>query len=253
METVLFVSSQDSNATGPSHDFTVRFQPPIELSTDAAYKIALQNAELWHAWRNVKKGVNDTFRYNNGVTWKTITIDAGAYNIVTLDEELSAQLKANGDWDTAKKSAPIALVANYNTLRTLMRVDDKYSVDFTIQKSLRDLLGFDAKVIRGPGVFTSDHRLNITVTQSILLHCDLTYGSYLDGAKSSVIGKMIPNHPPGTLLTYQPFRPYYLPVNRNDFISSVRLRVTNQNDEPLDLSDTPVNYTLHLIESTGKL
>ena len=58
-QTTLFLDS--SSAYGVSSNFTVYFNPPIELGVPRAYKFALISANIWYSWHNIT-AKNNKFR-----------------------------------------------------------------------------------------------------------------------------------------------------------------------------------------------
>ena len=44
-------------------NFTVIFDPPIELDPDKTHKLALISANIWYSWHNISAG-NNKFRYS---------------------------------------------------------------------------------------------------------------------------------------------------------------------------------------------
>ena len=56
-------------------NFTKSLSPAINLSNERNYKAAIQSFSVYNAIRNVRKDINDTFRFSkdNGVTWTNIS------------------------------------------------------------------------------------------------------------------------------------------------------------------------------------
>ena len=47
----LFLGS--TSASGVSSNFTVYFNPPIELGVTKTYELALISANIWYSWHNI--------------------------------------------------------------------------------------------------------------------------------------------------------------------------------------------------------
>ena len=115
----------------------------------------------------------------------------GAYNISDLNREIKRLVKAGGDDDD-----PIVIRANYNTLKSRIIIADGSKVDFNIENSLRDLLGFEGKIIT-EGLEEGKNQVDITNIHSILIRCSLVSSSYENGSTSDIIYSFSPNKPPG--------------------------------------------------------
>ena len=70
--------------------------------------------------------------------------------------------------------------------------DATYQVDFTVENSLRTVLGFDAKIYKR-GRHESEKVVNIMSVNSILVHCDIIGTSDLNGIEAPVIYNFFPN------------------------------------------------------------
>ena len=65
---------------------------------------------------------------------------------------------------------------------------NNYKVDFTIDNSFRELLGFSSKKIETNGTFCSDNVIQISSgINSEWIHCDLIDGAYNDGIRTNTI------------------------------------------------------------------
>ena len=73
--------------------FTKTDVPVINLEPNRSYKAAVQSFSVYNAIRNVRKDVNDTFRYSKdkGVTYQNIVIYPGSYNAQEIIDEIYKQ------------------------------------------------------------------------------------------------------------------------------------------------------------------
>ena len=83
-----------------------------------------------------------------------ITIPPGAYNIPSLNNEIKQ----------FSNTERVTIEPNYNTLRCKITLKPGYKIDFTHERSLRDLLGFDSREFIKSG--DGDETLNITTVFS---------------------------------------------------------------------------------------
>ena len=51
-----------SSASGVSYNFTVYFNPQIELGVTKTYELALISANIWYSWHNIT--TQNKFRYS---------------------------------------------------------------------------------------------------------------------------------------------------------------------------------------------
>ena len=66
-QTTLFLDA--SSASGVSSNFTVYFNPPIELGVTKTYELALISTNIWYSWHNITTK-NNKFRYSpDGSVW----------------------------------------------------------------------------------------------------------------------------------------------------------------------------------------
>ena len=224
-ETTLFFDSKSPLIRGNSQNITATFEPPLLLDQHMQYEIALINANIWYSWFNIRRD-NNTFRYYDGSEWIDLRIPIGAYNIDDINKYIKRQLS---------DEESITIEPNFNTLRSELILKDGYQVDFDIDNSIGSVLGFDKRAVAT--TTSSDHLVDITSVHSILVHCDLVSESYINGRSGDVIYSFNPNKPPGYLLTEQPNEKTFLPVTRRDRISSINIRITDQEDREIDLND----------------
>ena len=247
-ETTLFFDSK--KGTGTSDNFTVDFEPPIVLDIDKQYSIGLVACDLWNSWFNVSTS-NNQFRYYNGTEWKEIVVPAGAYSIEDINSEISRVMEEIGDYDSNNKKSNIIITANYNTGKTRIEILNSYEIDFEIENSLRTILGFESKKLTRNGIHDSENNGVITTVQSLLLHCSVATGSYLNGSMSDIIYAFSVDQPPSSLLSIKPFRIFHIPIQRCHQISRIGMRITDQDNNSIDLNGERVTYYLHVKESSS--
>jgi hypothetical protein len=249
MSYLLNISSDDRDSTSdPTNNFTISFSPPMVIPQN--WEIALQQLNVWYSWFNISPQYNNqTFRYstNSGGTFKTITITAGLYTLQDINNYIQAQMLANGDYNnsTNPPSFYVTLSADYNTFKCLITITNAtYQVDLT-QGNLYSLLGFTPIIVT-----TTQEGANIVnITNGIdkiYAHCDIVTGSYSGGSASDVIYAFQANSAPSSLMEFTPFKLIYLPISVANYLYKMRLYLTDQDGNNLDLNGESINYTLHL-------
>ena len=96
------------------------------------------------------------------------------------------------------------------------------------------------------GKTLSQNRINITDIQKLHIHCSPNSLSIVNGNCSDVIKSFTPNRGPGRLLEISPSPPTYLPVIKNNLASRMRMEITDQSENEIDLNGEQVTYTLNL-------
>ena len=127
-----------------------------------------------------------------------------------------------------------------------MEISKDYIVNFRATNSINTILGFNAKKYT-EGYHKSENVIDILPIYSILVHVDNVIGSYMLGVSSSVLHSFFPNVAPGVKIIERPYERLYLPIITQD-IHELRLRLTDQKGEILDLRGEEVTVSLHLTE-----
>ena len=229
-----------------STNFTTKFNPPVRLN-GVEHEIALTSLETYHSFPNINEK-NNIFKYSsdNGATWKVIEIPKGSYGLLGIYNEILRGFRENDDYDEANKTYPIILLGNKNTAQIVMEISTNYVVNFRATNSINTVLGFNSKKYT-EGYHKSENVIDILPVNSILLHIDNVIGSYMLGKSSSVLYSFFPNVAPGVKIIERPYERLYLPIITQD-IHEIRLKLTDQKGEILDLRGEEVTVSLHLTE-----
>ena len=217
--------------------FTYRFPTPINVED---CEISLVNLETWNSFANVTPS-NNKFKYSidGGNTWKLIEIETGAYQLEEINEEIQRLMD----------SVDITISPNTSTLKSVIDITHKdYKIDFTIDNSIRSILGFDS-VILSHGRNISNSIVNIIDFNSIFINCDCISGSYVNGISSSVIYSFGPKVSPGYRIVESPVNLVYLPINRKT-LNEFSIWITDQDGRPIDFRGENITCRFHI---RGKL
>jgi len=231
-------------------DFLTNYSPPIQLKKDKQYEIALVNLETYYSFPNIDNK-NNIFRYSidNGANWNEIEIPEGSYELKQINSEIFRIMKSRGHYDKTTKRGYINISANLATLRCIIQImDSKYQIDFSHQRSLSVILGYEKKIISSPyneGTST----VNILTINSILVECSLIQGSYLNSSKEPIIYSFFPKCLPGEKIIETPKNLIYLPVNSNDKIDYIHIRLEDNSGKLLNLRGEKITLRLHLKEA----
>ena len=238
------ISPLVSYNTSPA-TFTYRFPSPI-LLPDYDFEIALVNLETWYSFANISP-INNSFRYSAdaGITWKLIALETGSYELELINEEIQRLMKINGDWDSVNNAYYITLSANISTLKSIIDItNSNYKIDFTIDSSIRSIIGFDAIII-SEGHNISQSIVNIIDFNSIFVNIDCINESYVNGVSSPVIYSFGPKVSPGYRIVESPVNLVYLSLNRKT-LSEFSLWITDQAGRSIDFRGENITCRFHI-------
>ena len=162
-----------------STHFTNKFNPPIQLKKNRPYEIALVNLETYYSIPNISNK-NNTFTY-----WHDIIIPTGSYDIDDINDAIQRAMKSNGHWDETNEEFYVSILANPNTMKTILIIENNYQVNFKSGNSLRKLLGFNSKIYTASQ--ESERLVDILSVNSILVNLDIISGSYVNGVARHTI------------------------------------------------------------------
>lgn len=216
-----------------SSKITTFFDPPLVFDDECKYEISLLGLESYYSFPNVGPH-NNKIKFNDQI----ITLETGCYELVNLNKEIKRLItEGGGDGNS------INFEANKNTFKSILTITEG-TVDFTIKNSLRDLLGFEAKTYK-KGRHISEHVVNIMSVNSILLHCDIISGSYVNGAEKPVIFSFFPAVSPGQKIVLTPRSLIYLPLTVQR-VSRITSWLTDQHSNELDLRGEELTIKYHI-------
>lgn len=222
--------------TGRSTDFTITYSNPIIL--DDNWTVGLHAFTAPFSYSNITAS-NNIFKYYNGTVWKTLTLSVGAYNIDDINNQVKLGIETGGD-----DSHAITISGNDINGTAIIDINNaNYKVDFTVDNSLRTVLGFNATVLNA-GYNNSPNQAQITTLTHILVNCNIVGGSYLNDIDFPVLYSFPPKYAPYNLMVEQPQKIVYLPV-KVLYINSIRIWLTDQDGRQISLNNEPVTLRLH--------
>lgn len=219
------------------------------LDPNKQYEAALVYLSTYNSIPNVSAEKNNnkfTYSTDNGLAWKSITLDTGAYELEHVYHEIKRRIKENGDDESS-----IEITANISTFKSVVNIKNtSYQIDFREDQTIGSLLGFNKEVISF-GYHKSSKKVDITVISSILINLDIITGSYVKGRLFPTIHSFYPNVPPGYVIIENP-KPIYYPVSRHD-VSRMRLWLTDQNGNSIDLDGEILTARIHVRETKNNV
>lgn len=233
--------------SGNSSDF-ITVHDSLHLDPNKNYEAALLSLDTYNSIPNIIENKNNTLKYSidDGTTWKTIALNTGAYELQGINNEVKRQIIVNGDDESA-----INITANISRLTAIVSIENpRYKIDFSVDNSIGSVLGFKKTVV-GFGYNESSNIVNIMPVNSILVNIDIIMGSYVNGYQSPTLYCFHPNVSPGFKIVERPNPTLiYYPLSRHD-ISRMRVWLTDQNGNLIDLRGETITVRIHVRESNS--
>src|SRR6476469_2094906 len=113
-------------------NFTTSILSLIQFYQNKQYEAALLSIDTYNSIPNITDD-NNKFVYSNdkGITWKTLTLSKGSYELQAINDEIQRQMIINGDYDSMKNEYYITISANVSELKSIINItNESYLVDF---------------------------------------------------------------------------------------------------------------------------
>ena len=236
--------------SGTNSRLFTRFNPPMVLDSAAnsGYEIALCRLETFYTFHNIDEK-NNALRVSidRGQNWFDLKIPVGCYDITGINEALQLLVgEVKKDVVQEKKQPYIVLTGNKNTSKVVLEIASNTTiVNFDVKNSIRSVLGFEAKKYVGGKRYESENKINIIRVHSILVHCDISNSSRVNGMPAPVIYNFSPNVSPAEKIVCQPKHLMYVPLSLS-VISSMTAWITDQEGRTLDLRGERLTLAFHI-------
>lgn len=216
--------------TGTSSVLEAQYFPPIQLSSDKKYSLALISFLSSNTIPNIDEN-NNTIKF---IDVKTNTkekfiIPTGSYEI----KDLATILKPQG----------VELTCNNNTLHS--QITTIKHIDFHYPNSPAQLLGFQPQIIVPNKVYESNVPVNIFQINQLRIECNITTGAYINNQKVHTIHSFFPVVPAGYKIIEVPASPIYLPISVKT-IDHLQIRIVDQNGRIVNFRGETITITLHV-------
>ena len=218
--------------------FTHYFDKQIQLESDK-YEIGLLGLDTYYSIPNITEGKNSNFRYSvdRQVTWKTISVATGSYEVKTLGDEIITKLGTDATFFT--------FTPDIATLKCKIKLTDTSAIDFGWPNSFNIVLGFNPAIVSGLGNHYSDNIVNIQPVNSINVNIDCVSGSYINGKPSTSVFGFFPSVSPGYKIIIDRQTPIYLPFTGSS-LSSITIWLSDQDGTPVNFRGENVTARFYL-------
>ena len=240
-ERAIHISSVNREKRGTSRpgDFTIKFNPPVNLYPEMKHELALDRLSMTYSWYNIRSDYgNNKIKYSHTLaTWQTITFTDGMYSYSDINDYIHQYMDQKSHHSTDSKGTKkysINLTFVLSTYRVLISLDGDYQLDLR-GTEFGDLIGFEKKLVtkteygtRLPNITNSIDVLNINrsaITNSIV-----------NGINANTIA-VIPtdNLTRSFPFTFEPRRPLYCSVSSFN-IAEMRIYVTDSLGRPVNFN-----------------
>ena len=233
------MSNISINLSSQQSDIRTSISPPIKLDPKKRHEMALIRLETYNSTPNVDES-NNIIKYKYQGTMHEIEIPVGAYELAEINEYIQSKLV---------KPKIFEFLPNENTLKCNIRLNEHgLYLYFDHERSMKQLLGFrDHVYLTSLGDHEGPYIVKILKVNQIHVNCNIIEGSYLNGSKAPILYSFFPNVSPGYKVVETPNENIYLPVSQT-YIESIRVWLTNQDGEPINLRDEVLSIWLILRE-----
>ena len=176
-----------------------------------------------------------------------ITIPHGAYELESFDLEIKRIIIEEGH--ITKDFYPFSIKPNFSTLGSIIEITDpNFSIDFTYDNTIRDLLGFNAVILEDE-YNLSQNPVDILSFDDIFLECDIAQGMTFKGKKSSIIHNFTMDVDPGYkyIERFSGGVMWYL-MEGKDINSSVCFKLKNENNKLVSFNGQSITFRLSIKE-----
>lgn len=232
------MSSTTVTFTGNSSELSAIFYPTIELHDPYGYSCGLLDFTTYHSMPNINETNNTLTYYKDAQSIEVIEIPVGSYEIEDVLKYLTEAM--------TKRGHRLEMKLNKNTFKVSLKCNMQLGFDFP--SSIGHVLGFFGTL--GPDIlWESSAPIRVTDLNIIRIECNIVGGTYINGKASHTIHQFTPNVAPGYKIVEVPRNIIYLPVVTNE-ISSIYLKFTDQDGNPIDFRGETVTCRLHIKQNT---
>ena len=227
-----------------SFDFFEHIVIPIE--THSA-KLGIKNFATYNNIPNIEEKRNNQLKIKvPGVSdYKIFSLDTGAYELKIIAEQLVEWIELTFP-NLKNVEDSFRLIGNEATSKAEFLFKDDYGVDFNVEHSICELLGFKKdRTFHGIGRYIADEIVNIANVTQLVFNCSLTQSNYINGKESPFLYNCGIDVPVGYRLARELTDIAYKNLTTSQ-ISHIRIWIVDQNGAPVNLRNDDLVVTLSL-------
>ena len=231
---------------GKGSDISCDFYEPINIPTDVyEAKLGVKSFSTYNNIPNIVEGRNNKLKIKvPGHDFKVFSLDTGAYQMKVIAKQLLEWIEVT--YPTLKVEENFKLIPNYATSKADFFIKGDYGVDFEVDASCYDLLGYDKtdKFI-GTGLYPGKRIVNITNVTQLIFNCNLTTSNYINGREMPFLYNCGVNVPAGYRMSRELTDIAYKNLNTSQ-ITHIRIWIVDEHGAPVNLRDDDLTVTLSL-------
>ena len=232
---------------GKGSDISCNFNEPIIIPTDIyEARIGLKNFATYNSIPNVDINHNNQLKVKvPGHDFVIFSLDTGAYEMSAINTQLQEWIEIKyptlKDVDTNFK-----LLGNEATSKAEFLFKDDYGIDFNVQHSMHELLGFKKdSTFTGKGRYIGSDIVDIAKVTQLIFLCNVTDTNYINGEAVPFLYNCGINVPSGFRLSRELTKISYKRLTTSQ-LSHIRIWIVDQNGYPIDLREDVFIVTLSL-------
>lgn len=247
------IANGDVTVSNNGASFNVDFDTPLLIPKNAEnINIQVKAATVWFNTPNIIENSNNQFLFQyDGAAWLEINLPTGLYDTKSLSVKIQQQIQSAAENAAPPQTIPtdvIELLEDSAESKVVIRSNYlNVNIDFrdeNVQNNIRELLGFDSRLIIGntvaPEVYfeLADNPARFNTTDYYLITCSklLNRGLNINGKYFGVMVKIDINADINTKITYDPNQIPFIPADELAGIdlSSIAFDLVDQNRELVD-------------------
>lgn len=232
---------------GIGSDISCDFYEPINIPLENYEgKVGVKNFATYNNIPNIVKGRNNKLKIKvPGEDFKVFSLDTGAYEMKVIAEQLHEWIEVTYP-NLENVEENFKLIPNYATSKADFFIKGDYGVDFEVDASLYDILGFDKRdKIEGTGLHSGKRIVKITTVTQLIFNCNITTSNYINGTEMPFLYNCGVNVPAGYRLSRELTDIAYKNLNTSQ-ITHIRIWIVDEYGTPVNLRDDALTVTLSL-------
>lgn len=232
---------------GKGSDISSDFYEPINIPTEEyEAKLGVKSFATYNNIPNVVEGRNNKLKIKvPGQLFKVFSLHTGAYEMKVIAKQLLEWIEVTYP-DLENVEDNFKLIPNYATSKADFFIKGDYGVDFEVDASCYELLGFDkTDRILGTGLYPGKRIVKITNVTQLIFNCNLTTSNYINGREMPFLYNCGINVPAGYRLSRELTDIAYKNLTTSQ-ISHIRVWIVDEYGAPVNLRDDDLTVTLSL-------
>ena len=233
---------------GKGSDISNDFLEPIIIPIEThEAKLGIKNFATYNNIPNIEDGRNNRLKIKvpGDGDFKIFALDTGAYELSIIAQQLTEWIEITYP-DLKDVEENFKLIGNEATSKAEFLFKDDYGVDFGVDHSICELLGFKKeRKFHGKGRYIASEIVNIANVTQMIFNCSLTESNYINGRETPFLYNCGIDVPVGYRLARELTDISYKNLTTSQ-ISHIRVWIVDQNGAPINLRNDDLVVTLSL-------